>query len=491
MSSEVAIRVEGLVKDYHIYATPVDRLKQGLLPRLARLLGRAPGQYFTSFRALDGISFEVQRGQTVGIIGRNGSGKSTLLQIICGTLSPTFGQVEVNGRVAALLELGSGFNPEFTGHENVYMYASIMGLTREQIDARYSAILEFADIGDFIDQPVKTYSSGMMVRLAFAVIVHVDADILIIDEALAVGDAFFVQKCMRFLRRFMKTGTVLFVSHDSGAITNLCSHAIWLEKGGMRDQGSPKSVTEAYLEAQYSDGSAAGMGDGNPSAFEVAATPGSSPIAGAAVSRVEEATVAEEASRSNEMLHSSGDGVDMRRELLLSSALRNDISIGALKLDEDAFGEGGGRVVDVQLQHLDTGRPLAWAVGGELCRLSVRCHLERAMEEPIVGFFIKDRLGQTLFGDNTCISHPRCPLEAGQHLDACFDFRMPILPIGQYSVCVALAEGTQEDHVQHHWVHDALMITSHTSSVAAGLVGIPMLNIAMGCAGKESAPAAP
>jgi lipopolysaccharide transport system ATP-binding protein len=166
-------------------------------------------------------------------------------------LSPTQGEVQVNGRVAALLELGSGFNPEYSGRENIYMNGQLLGLSRQEIDERIDDIIEFADIGDFIDQPVKTYSSGMYVRVAFAVIAHVDADILVIDEALAVGDAFFTQKCMRFLRKFMNSGTILFVSHDTAAVKNLCQRAIWLEKGKIQASGTAKEVSERYLQAFY------------------------------------------------------------------------------------------------------------------------------------------------------------------------------------------------------------------------------------------------
>ena len=194
---DVAIRVQNISKCYHLYDHPRNRLYQSVVPRFQRIIGRAPSTFFREFWALKDVSFEVKRGETVGIIGRNGSGKSTLLQIICGTLSPTSGLVETHGRVAALLELGSGFNPEFTGRENVYMNGSVIGLSRDEIDTRFDDIVAFADIGEFIDQPVKTYSSGMYVRLAFAVIAHVNADILVIDEALAVGDVFFVQKCMQ------------------------------------------------------------------------------------------------------------------------------------------------------------------------------------------------------------------------------------------------------------------------------------------------------
>src|SRR6266542_6439942 len=207
---EVAISVRGVGKMYRIYDRPQDRLKQ--------MLWRGRRTYGREFWALRDASFEVRKGETLGIIGRNGSGKSTLLQIIAGTLAPSEGEVTVNGRVAALLELGSGFNPEFTGRDNVFLNGSILGFSREEMAARFDEIAAFADIGEFIEQPIKTYSSGMVVRLAFAVIAHVDADILVIDEALAVGDACFTQKCMRFLRRFMEKGTVLFVSHDISSV---------------------------------------------------------------------------------------------------------------------------------------------------------------------------------------------------------------------------------------------------------------------------------
>jgi len=206
MSSDIALRADNIGKCYQLYERPRDRLMQFVLPRIQRSLGLKTSAYGHEFWALREISFEVKQSETLGIIGRNGAGKSTLLQLLCGTLWPTTGSIEICGRVAALLELGSGFNPEFTGRENVYMNASILGLKQQEIDERFDRIAAFADIGEFIDQPVKTYSSGMYVRLAFAVIVHVDADILIVDEAFAVGDAFFVQKCMRFLRNFIEKG---------------------------------------------------------------------------------------------------------------------------------------------------------------------------------------------------------------------------------------------------------------------------------------------
>jgi lipopolysaccharide transport system ATP-binding protein len=242
-----AIRARNIGKSYQVYETPRDRLKQFLMPRLQNLLGMRQRRYFREFTALRGISFEVGKGETVGIIGRNGAGKSTLLQIICGTLTPTSGSVSFNGRVAALLELGSGFNAEFTGRENVRMNAGVLGLSAEQIDARFDDIIAFADIGDFLDQPVKAYSSGMYVRLAFAVIVHVDADILIVDEALSVGDMYFQAKCIAHMKKLMASGvTVLFVSHDVGAVKALCNRAIYLDRGVVVAVGPTAEVVDLY-----------------------------------------------------------------------------------------------------------------------------------------------------------------------------------------------------------------------------------------------------
>jgi lipopolysaccharide transport system ATP-binding protein len=242
MSSEVAIKVEGLSKCYHIYDKPRDRLMQMLM--------RGRKQYFREFWALNDVSFEIKKGDTVGVIGRNGSGKSTLLQMICGTLNPTNGEVYVNGRIAALLELGSGFNPEFTGLENVYMSCSILGLTKEETLERLDDIVAFADIGDFFDQPVKTYSSGMFVRLAFSVNIMSRPEIMVVDEALSVGDMAFQAKCMTALRRIQDSGaTVLFVSHDTGSVKSLCSKCIYLDSGQVKSIGPASSVAEEFVRA--------------------------------------------------------------------------------------------------------------------------------------------------------------------------------------------------------------------------------------------------
>ena len=251
-SNDLAIRVQGLSKCYQIYDAPKDRLKQMLLPRLQRMIGKKPKQYFQEFRALNDVSFEIKKGEAVGIVGRNGSGKSTLLQIICGTLMPTNGSVQTNGRIAALLELGSGFNPEFTGRENVYMNAAVMGLSKEEVNTRFDDIAAFADIGQFIEQPVKTYSSGMMVRLAFSVAINVDPEILIVDEALSVGDELFQRKCFSRIEAIRASGaTILFVSHSGSAIVELCDRAVLMETGENLAVGLPKKIVGRYQKLLY------------------------------------------------------------------------------------------------------------------------------------------------------------------------------------------------------------------------------------------------
>lgn len=250
--SDIAIRVKSLSKCYQIYDAPRDRLKQFILPRLNWFMKESPKQYFREFWALRDVSFEVKKGETVGIIGRNGCGKSTLLQIICGTLTPSNGVVHTHGRIAALLELGSGFNPEFTGRENVYMNAAVLGLSQEEVDTRFDDIVAFADIGDFIEQPVKMYSSGMMVRLAFAVAINVDPEILIVDEALSVGDELFQRKCFSRIEAIRAKGaTILFVSHSGGTIVELCDRAVLMDTGEKLAIGLPKQIVGRYQKLLY------------------------------------------------------------------------------------------------------------------------------------------------------------------------------------------------------------------------------------------------
>jgi len=246
-SDEIVVHVESVSKRYEMYDTPRDRMKQFVLPRVRRAAGLSQREYFREFWALRDVDFDVRRGESVGILGRNGSGKSTLLQIVTGTLAPTSGRVEVKGRVAALLELGSGFNPEFTGRENVYLNAALLGFSADEIDRKFDAIAAFADIGDHLDQPVKTYSSGMLVRLAFAVQVQVEPDILIVDEALAVGDALFQKRCFQRIEKLVSDGmSLLFVSHDQESVRTLTNRCLLLSNGRQLDWGSSANVVLHY-----------------------------------------------------------------------------------------------------------------------------------------------------------------------------------------------------------------------------------------------------
>lgn len=435
---DVAIKVANLSKVYPIYERPHDRILQSIMPRLQKLAGIEVKQYHRAFKALDQVSFEVRRGQALGIIGRNGSGKSTLLQMICGTLQPTSGGVELHGRVAALLELGAGFNPEFTGRENIHMSAAVLGMTADEIAGVYEDIVEFSGIDPvFIEQPVKIYSSGMYVRLAFAVIAHVNADVLVIDEALAVGDAVFVQKCMRFLRAFRERGTLLFVSHDTGSVINFCDSAVWLDRGEMRMAGDAEGVANAYLEycAQQSYGESVKIRSIKRPASEVKQS-----------RRVDE---------------------DVK------FALFDNIA------NSDGWTSDHAEILSAILT-ADDGSVLKVAKGGERVRLTITAKAHGSISSPIIGFFVKDRLGQSLFGDNT-FSHMPEPLQvsAEEVLRADFLFDLPMLPDGDYSMTVAIAEGDPWVNVQHHWVHDAVVIKVASTKLRYGLVGIPFEAVTM------------
>lgn len=414
MSSDATIQVMDLSKAYFIYAEPRDRLRQAVMPRLNRVLRRLglPREdraYFSEHWALRSLSFEVRRGETMAIVGRNGSGKSTLLQLVCGTLTPTTGEVTVKGRVAALLELGSGFNPEYTGRENVLLNASVLGLSREETLARMDSILAFADIGAFVDQPVKTYSSGMAMRLAFAVIAHVDADVLIIDEALAVGDAMFQQKCFRWLREFQQNGTVLYCGHDMGAVMNLCQRAIWLDRGEVRMMGEAAKVAEAY--AVFAGKEAMGLAE--------SPTP----------------VVAADAVRAP-----------------LPEFLQPMVG-------KEGLGTGLAVITHAGLALSKGGSP-PWFAGGEDMVLTLRVEAKAAFEHGFVGFLFKDRLGQGVAGANSfqLAAQPLQRLAAGEAALMRMAFRMPRLAPGDYALTCAIGSGSQAQHVQHHWLHEALVV---------------------------------
>jgi len=415
----LAIRVQNITKCYQIYDAPRDRLKQFVLPRLGRMAGKAPKQYFREFSALKNVSFEVKKGETVGIIGRNGAGKSTLLQILCGTLTPTEGSVEINGRVAALLELGAGFNTEFTGRENVYLNAGVLGLSKDEIDARFDDIVAFADIGDFLDQPVKTYSSGMYVRLAFAVVVHVDAEILIVDEALAVGDAFFQAKCMSRMKHIVESGTtVLFVSHDINAVKAMCKRTLWLDRGSGRAFGETGDVARAYAHDWIEQANAQHLlspeGD------------------------IEDGVVS-----LNESLTDS---------LNLATDLRFSGRSGTGHAQYIAF-QGFCRHESIDLLPLEFGSSL---------RLSCLVEVMEKCERLIVSFHIKDRNNQHLVGANTeaTVGLYDRVWQRGEKFHV--EFQLPVnLQAGRYSITALISSlsdvATYSDVKFMDWLEDVLV----------------------------------
>lgn len=453
-SDDPVITVTALSKVYLLFEKPSHRLWQ--------MVFRGKRRFFKEHEVLRDISFKVPRGQTLGLVGRNGAGKSTLLSILCRTLTPTAGEIEVRGKVAALLELGAGFNPELTGRENIDLCAQIYGLSQEEVESRRELIVEFADIGEYIDRPVKTYSSGMFTRLGFSVVAHVDADVLIVDEALAVGDAYFVQKCMRYLHRFREGGgTLVFVSHDMGSVTALCDRVIWLRDGVIAMDDTPKAVAEAYLADLY----------------QVAQKEGDAAMA--VVPRDEAADDRDD--------DDDDAVVDPRTDLVNGSSLRNDIEVFRFSPGHD-FGSAG-----VTFEHAvfvdKFDRRLSWLIGGEVVKLVLRLRTMEPVHSLIVGFVVKDKQGQPLFGDNTFLQYADRPVsaEAGAQVRTIFEFRMPILPLGDYAVSLAVADGTQRNHAMHQWIHDALILSSRSTSVSTGLVGIPMRRIECTIRPAESA----
>lgn len=353
--SDIAIKVDNVSKMYKLYDRPSDRFKEAL--------GLSRTKRYKEHYALDNIDFNVMKGECVGIIGTNGAGKSTILKIITGVLNPTKGDVKINGRISALLELGAGFNMEYTGLENVYLNGTMIGFSREEIDAKLDSILEFADIGEFIHQPVKTYSSGMFVRLAFAVAINIDPEILIVDEALSVGDVFFQAKCYHKFDEFKKAGkTILFVSHDLSSISKYCDRVILLNKGHKEAEGTPKEMVDLYKKILV------GNGDTNQT-FEV---------------REE---LSEEIEVSPQEVNLSGDGEDWKSNLVLNT-------------ENVTYGDGEASIVDFAI--LDQNDIINGNIEkGTKFKVRMKVKFTAAVQEPIFAFTIKDLRGTEITGTNS------------------------------------------------------------------------------------------
>ena len=427
MSSDAAIKVESLSKCYQIYDTPRDRLKQFVLPRLQQVIGLHPKEYYREFWALKNVSFVVPQGKIVGILGKNGAGKSTLLQIICGTLNSSNGSVSVKGRVAALLELGSGFNPEFTGIENVYLNGQIIGLTRQEVDAKLNDILEFADIGDFVYQPVKTYSSGMFARLAFAVAINVDPDILIVDEALSVGDIFFQSKCYRKFNDLKEAGkTILFVSHDMGSVIKYCERCLLINKGKQVMVGKSSEAVDVYkkiLANQYDD------------------------------ETKEEEETEESAEQTEERTEADASGAVSAEKP--KKGLWRERLIANAQLVE--YGDKAAEIVDFAI--IDHKGMITSSVDkNQRFRIKMKIKFHETMEHPIFAFSIKDRKGTEITGTNTALEdYTKDVVEAGKTVTVCFDQIMP-LQSGQYLMSFGCTSYHLEELVIHHRLYDACFL---------------------------------
>ena len=395
-SHQPAVRIDRLTKTYKLYGSPRQRLKEAFHPRGKR--------YHRPFDALHDISLEIAPATTVGIVGRNGSGKSTLLQCICGIVPPTAGSVTVNGRIAALLELGAGFNPEFSGRDNLYINAGILGLTREQTEQRLDEILAFADIGDFIDQPVRAYSSGMYVRLAFSIAIHVDPDILIVDEALAVGDVHFQARCYDRFHAFREQGvTVIFVTHDLNMVTRYCDHAYLLDKGSIALEGEPRPVVAAYRK----------LASGHSLERETDSAKGST-----------------------DTLRSASTTPD----LLESNPY------------ETRYGNKKATIVGGGINGSD-GQPGQVLHSGEECAVWVNVKFEQDVEDPVFAFTIKDVRGTAIAGTNTDFSSVATGAwQAGETAKIHFTQRL-MLNAGDYLLslgCVSLKGGELEIYDRRH-----------------------------------------
>lgn len=440
MSSDgIAIRVENLSKCYQIYDRPQDRLKQSIVPRFQRVFKRPAVQYFREFWALKDVSFSVKRGETVGVIGKNGSGKSTLLQIICGTLNLTGGRVETNGRIAALLELGSGFNPDFTGRENVYMNAAVLGLDKDEIDNRFDSIAGFADIGAFLDQPVKTYSSGMMVRLAFAVQAQIAPDILIVDEALAVGDAKFQAKCFERLKQLKDGGSsILLVTHSSEQIVTHCSRALLIDAGRVASAGEPRQVVNRYMDLLFGkERSTSSLSSGSG-------------------------------------LKSETSSQDRSHELSLS----DDVFATRTGYNPHEYRWGDGRVtiLDYQLVAEDEVYPVAVATG-ELITLRVAIKFNQALVRPIFGLTIKTKEGVTVYGVNSETletDEMKSCGEAGSTAIADAVCSCRLAP-GDYFISLGVATRHGEDVVPHDRRYDAIHFQVRPTTRFFGLVDLDVV----------------
>ncbi|CNK46731.1 ABC transporter ATP-binding protein [Yersinia alsatica] len=452
-SNDYAIQIKNVDKCYQVYDSPARRLKQFIVPRIEQQLGKTPSIYHEDFWALKDVSFELPKGQTMGIVGRNGSGKSTLLQIIAGTLTPSAGSVQVNGRVAALLELGAGFNSDFTGRENVYLNASLLGLSYEETENKLDDILSFADIGHFIDSPVRTYSSGMLVRLAFAVQAQIDPEILIVDEALAVGDAKFQAKCFARLKKLKQEGTsILFVSHATEQIVTHCDHALLLDGGIVQAQGQPRDIVNRYLDILFGKKKVTDSErDDINKQLEIA-------VAGEKQLEAREACTEDNSGNQRPLLAHLNSSYDKRPNYNPS---------------EYRWGDRRAELVDFCLEQDGESYPSSISPRKEIS-FSFKVIFHSIVVRPIFGFAVKTKEGITIYNTNS----------EWQSIETC-DAGMPgksaiitvTLPImlfeGDYFISVGIASSSTEgDIIPHDRRYDSIHLTVGPVKTFTGLADL-------------------
>ena len=412
--TEIAVHIENLSKIYKLYTSPSDRLKE--------TFNFFKKKYHKNFYALKNISFDIKKGITIGIIGENGAGKSTLLKILTNVLTPSSGSYVVNGKVSSLLELGAGFNPDLTGLENVYFNGAIFGFSKQEINEKMDDILAFADIGEFIHQKVKIYSSGMFVRLAFSVAVQVDPDILIVDEALSVGDVRFQQKCFRRMRAFRESGkTVLFVTHDQGTVANFCDYVYWLKNGEVCEHGTPSRVIKKYMSyMSYGMETKKNKAESE----EHMAIEKNTPVSGT----------------------TSTSKIDRKIEWENINSC-------------SSFGEKGVEITGIAFYHGNGIKKVNLLKGGEPVIFFMKIHINQAIGNLGIGINVNDHLGNTIFAVPSFVYDFNFPkLTQGTTLCCKIMFDFPEIKNGKYTISAAVAEGDQVNHIQHHWLHDVCFV---------------------------------
>jgi lipopolysaccharide transport system ATP-binding protein len=441
-SRESAIRVENLGKCYQIYASPRDRLKQFVVPNLQQLFRKPRQRYFREFWALRDVSFDVRAGETVGIIGKNGAGKSTLLQLICGTATPSLGAVATQGRLAALLELGTGFNPDFTGRENAYLSCQLLGLSSDEAHAVLPRIEEFADIGYFMDQPVKYYSSGMFVRLAFAVSTCVEPDILVVDEALAVGDIRFQAKCFSRLHKLQDRGcAIVLVSHSTEQIARHCDRALLIDSGRLLASGAPKDISNQYMDLIYGTADA---GEGTGGGAD------SSQPAAVCDARLEKLG-----------FDAGSEDLFCRRPLYNPSEYR--------------WGDGRASILDFCLKQSD-GRAVNQIESGSVAELFVKVLFRSDVRFPVFGFYLKTIDGMLLSGCNSRENPARnevrrLPVDSGQFVVFRVGLALPLAE-GHYMLSLGVAEDVEGELVPLDRRYDAILLSVHSRAPSFGLINL-------------------